>query len=407
MKRSFIRQIASFFAFFCVVFIPFPFTITKIQLPFTDFIFGRLIGFVSSTVFGRTLHDTHVHSDSVSMYILVLLLFVLAIFMSLLLLRIKQWPNYRDKVLAIIYSILCYYLALQLLKYGVDKVFKNQFYIPEPNTLYTPMGDIPKDLLYWSSMGTSHFYNVFLGSLELMAAIGLLIRRTRLFGLLMSLFIMINVVAVNFGFDISVKLFSLLLLFFTLYLLAPYIKILFQFFFTHHAVAGKPNGYTGVLIQNRFLSISLKCFITGIIFLEAFYPFIKSGNLNGDYAKRPNLHGAYEVTQYIAGKDTLEPVRFPVKRFFIHKDSYMIFQNRDDEMTDYKLTYDIGKYEYILTDYHLHTTSIHFNYRESDRVLTVQYSGDGKAFLLTGKTLDWRNLPAVRESFHWTAEGGK
>jgi hypothetical protein len=405
MKRGFVKQVASFFVLFCIVFIPFPFNLTWVQFSVTESVFGDLIGFVSKNIFGYPLTNTEVHSDTIAMYVLVLILFILSILVAIILSNLKSWARYKDKVLKIIYRLACYYLALQLLKYGLDKVFKNQFYLPEPNTLYTPMGRIPKDLLYWSSMGTSRFYNIFLGSLEALAAIFILIKRTRLVGLLLSLFIMINVVAVNFGFDISVKLFSLLLLFLTLYLLAPYIKSLYQFFFTHHAVTGKPTAGPAVLIQNRFLSACLKWFVVGIIFLEAFYPFIKTGNFNGDKTARPYMHGAYEVTRYISGSDTLEPASFPVKRFFIHRDSYMIFQNREDEMTDYKLSYDIDKYEYVLTDYQLHKTPIHFNYNKSDSVLILQYSNGGKAYQLAGKALDWRKLPAVQKNFHWTVDG--
>ena len=222
MKRSFAHTVASLFAFFCVLFIPFPFNILTFQVSITDFIFGKLIGTIASTVFGKTLSDTRVYSDTVSMYILVLVLFILAILVSVLLLKIKKWRLYREKVLSFFYSLFVCYLALQLMKYGVDKIFKNQFYLPEPNILYTPLGRVDKDLLYWSSMGTSHFYNVFLGSLEMVAAIFILIKRTRLMGLVMSLVILLNVVAVNFGFDISVKLYSLFLLFLTVYLMNPY-----------------------------------------------------------------------------------------------------------------------------------------------------------------------------------------
>jgi hypothetical protein len=404
MKRGFVKQVASFFAFFCIVFIPFPFNLTGVQFSVTESVFGDLIGFVSSTIFGKSLADTEVHSDTIAMYVLVLILFILSVLVAIILSKLKSWSGYKDRVLKIIYLLACYYLALQLLKYGFDKIFKNQFYLPEPNTLYTQLGRIPKDLLYWSSMGTSRFYNIFLGSLEALAALFILTKRTRLVGLLLSLFIMINVVAVNFGFDISVKLFSLFLLFLILYLLAPYIKSLYQFFFTQQPVAGKLTVAPPVLIQNRVLSACLKCFAAGIIFLEALYPFIKTGNFNGDKAARPYMHGAYEVTRYIAGSDTLEPARFPVKRFFIHKDSYMIFQNREDEMTDYKLSYDMDKYEYVLTDYQLHKIPVHFNYNEADSVLTLQYSNGSKAYQLTGKALDWRKLPALRNNFHWTVD---
>jgi hypothetical protein len=406
MKRGFVKQVASFFALFGVVFIPFPFYITQIQSPVTNFLFGRLIRLVAENVFGKKLADTHVHSDTFSMYILVLLLFILAILTSLLLLRIKKWTLLSDKVLAFIYQLICYYLVLQLLKYGLGKIFKNQFYIPEPNTLYTALGRMSKGLLYWSSMGTSHFYNVFLGSLEALAAIFILIKRTRLVGLLISLAVMLNVVAVNFGFDISVKLYSLFLFYLTIYLLAPYFSRLNLLLLQKTAVV-IPASDQHILFRNTFLPAFLKCLATGIIFVEVFYPIIKTRNFNDDRAERPYLHGAYEVKQVISGTDTL-PVRdSPVKRFFIHKMGHMIFQDQDDNMQDYKLSYDKNGSALILTDYQLHRTVIPFTYRSSDSILTIHYSGQGKEYKLAGKALDWRKLPAVKKRFHWTSDEGE
>ena len=256
-------------------------------------------------------------------------------------------------------------------------------------------------------MGTSHFYNVFLGSLETLAAIFILIKRTRLAGLLLSFFIMINVVAVNFGFDISVKVFSLILLFLTIYRLIPYCKKLYQFFFTQQVITERPGAVSTTIFPNRFLTATLKWFATGIIFIEAFYPFIKTGNFNGDNAARPYMHGAYEVTRYIAGSDTLRPGQFPVKRLFVHRDSYMIFQNRDDEMTDYKLSHDRNKDEYVLTDYQMHTIPLHIIFNPGDSALILEYARDGKSYQLTGKALDWKKLPAVQKGFHWTVDGGE
>ena len=119
------------------------------------------------------------------------------------------------------------------------------------------------------------------------------------------------------------------------------------------------------------------------------------------------MHGAYEVTRYIAGSDTLLPDQFPVRRLFIHRDSYMIFQNRRDEMTDYKLGYDSDKYEYVLTDYQKHTIPLHIMFNPGDSVLILEYARDGRTYQLTGKALDWKKLPAVQKGFHWTVDGGE
>jgi hypothetical protein len=404
MKRSTLKTVASFFGLLGIIFIPFPFNITKLQLSFTDLIFGRLIGFSSATFFSQPLNNTKVYSDTVSMYILLLLLFIIALIGSLLLAQIKKWELYREKIYRIIYQVFIYYLALQLLKYGADKIFKNQFYLPEPNTLFTPAGMLDKDILYWSAMGTSYSYNIFLGALEIFAAALILIKRTRLIGLLLSLGILINVVAVNFGFDISVKLFSLFLLFINVYLLLSFRRTLYQLLLLKNNTP-IPVAPVNSINSRSFSASFLQWLAIGLIALEVFYPFIRSGNFNGDNAARPYLHGAYEVINIVNEKDTLPAAISPVKRFFIHRDSYIIFQDQQDAMKDYKLAYDKNNSQFVLTDYSMKQTMLLFTYRQTDSVLTLQYFDHGKEIMLIGKTINWRVLPALRKSFHWTIDG--
>ncbi|MEO7983884.1 MAG: hypothetical protein ABI688_07370 [Bacteroidota bacterium] len=402
MKRSFFQQVASFFAFLCIVFIPFPFNLIKFQSVVTDVCFGRLIGFVAKNIFGQTLTSTRVYSDSSSMYILVLLLFIIALLISLVSRLVKRWPLYSPPILGVIYRLSICYLALQLLKYGIDKIFKNQFYLPEPNTLYTPIGNVSRGLLFWTSMGTSHFYNIFLGSLEAIAAIFILIRRTRLLGLLMSGGILMNIIAINFGFDISVKLFSLFLLYLTLYGLAPYITRLLPLLLLHKSPGATVSSVSVLVPAKTFVGTFLKWLVTGLIFLEVFYPFIQAGNFNGDITGKPYLHGAYEVKQVITGTDTLSAKDFPVKRFFIHRNGYLIFQDQEDGMQDYKLTYNTDGSTFILTDYQLHKMILTYSYQPLDSVLVLQYFKAGKEYRLNGKAINWEKLPAVQKGFHWT-----
>ncbi|GAB2815246.1 hypothetical protein [Ferruginibacter profundus] len=404
MKGSIIKSIAAFFALLGVLFIPFPFNITTLQLQVTDFIFGRLIDFVATIFFSKTLRHTKVYSDSTSMYLLLLLLLVAAVIIALVLNSKKKWPLYKEKTLRIFYQFFIYYLALQLLKYGADKIFKNQFYTPEPNTLFTPMGQLEKDILYWSTMGTSYSYSVFLGSLEILAAVFILMKRTRLMGLLLSLGILVNVVAVNFSFDISVKLFALFLLFLNIYLLHPFGSRLYQLLLQKNNTV-LPATRQISLFKKTFLISFLHWLAAGLIALEVFYPFLVSGNFNGDKMPRPYLHGAYEVTGVIDGEDTITLSASPVKRFFIHRDSYIIFQNQQDVMQDYKLGYDKTDTTFTITDYQFKETILSYNYNASDGILTLQYFSNGKALQLIGKAIDWRKLPALKKDFHWTMDG--
>jgi hypothetical protein len=93
--------------------------------------------------------------------------------------------------------------------------------LPEPNLLFTPLGQLDKDILYWSTMGSSYGYNLFLGCTELLTGVLLFFRKTRAIGALAAVFICANIVAVNFSFDISVKLLSSFLLLLSLFIAIP------------------------------------------------------------------------------------------------------------------------------------------------------------------------------------------
>ncbi|MFP3940958.1 MAG: hypothetical protein ACOC7L_00315 [Acidobacteriota bacterium] len=101
-----------------------------------------------------------------------------------------------------------YYLALTLLSYGLFKVIPVQFSPPSLTRLLTPYGDSSPMGILWTFMGASMAYTVFAGLGEVVGAVLLLFRRTRLLGALVSAGVLTNVVVLNFAYDVPVKLFS-------------------------------------------------------------------------------------------------------------------------------------------------------------------------------------------------------
>jgi hypothetical protein len=395
---------AAIFFLLCILFIPFPFHLITFQESFTDVVFGKLINIVAVHLFEIQLKDSTVFSDSTSMYILVALLLFISAVIGLLVQLSDKWKQNRNTIFHFLYLFFCYYLILMLMKYGLDKVFKSQFYLPEPNTLYTPSGMIDKDLLYWTSMGTSRAYNIFTGSLEVLAALFLFFRNTRFAGLLLATASLIQVVMINIGFDISVKLYSLFLFSLTLYLLTPYFHRLYFFLFTNKdvpSIAVKADNSS----KKHFLKIFGHYFITGFILVESLYPFVTGNNFNDDAAKRPFLHGAYSVKNVIDGADTLNESSHPFKRFFIHRNGYLIFQDKKDSMQDFSLTYDTANQLLHLMDYKQQELILKYKYSPIDSLLILQYPIAGKKYLIIGKEIDWRKSPLLKKSFHWTAEG--
>ena len=210
----------SIFVLLGILFIPFTFLFGKIQVEITQFVFGELIR-ITSSYFGATdiLHDFS--SDSLGLYLLLLILFIVSLILLIWIDLSRISKLNKNKFIYFIRIIATYYLAWILLKYGFDKVFKCQFYLPEPNILFTRVGDLDKDILFWSTMGSSHSYSIFMGLLEIIPGILLLFSKTRNLGVLIAIGVFIQVVAINYSFDISVKLFSSFLLLLSLFLFAP------------------------------------------------------------------------------------------------------------------------------------------------------------------------------------------
>lgn len=402
---EFLQSVMCFHLLYCALFIPFPFYFLSVQKKNAQFLFESIVSFVSESIFNITLINKEITSDSVGMYVLVFILFGLAILTALIFVFIKNKDAYKEQFFIFTNTLFAYYLSLQLFNYGFDKLFKAQFYLPEPNILYTPLGQVGKDLLFWSSMGTSYSYNIFMGMLEIIPALLLLFRKTRILGLLVAVPVLMNIVAINFGFDISVKIYSIFLLWLSLYLLLPYFKDVVLFFILKEQVQLKKDK---IFLEGKiFYKTSLKVFAIGLIFLETLFPYLMSGNFNDDNIKRLYLHGAYEVQKVFEHNELIHKESLHLKRIFVHRKGYLIFQDKENEMQDFHLEIKRNKQQLILTDYELNQRKINFEYSEKDSILGIQYFEKGKEYWLETKALDWRKLPALQNDFHWSIEAIK
>lgn len=115
-----------------------------------------------------------------------------------------------------------YNLAAVMLSYGWHKVWPIQMPAPGPDRLIGNIGDMSPMGILWTLMGTSAAYQIFGGLGEVAGGALLLFRRTALLGALVTAGVMANVVALNFCFDVPVKLFSSHLLLQAVFLIAPH-----------------------------------------------------------------------------------------------------------------------------------------------------------------------------------------
>lgn len=390
-------QTVLLFALLGVLFIPFSFSFNRFHAKITQFLFEDLILFIASHFEDIRIANPEISSDSTTLYLLVFVLFFVSIILVTLFSQFNFWKNNRQRIEQTIQLVLVYYLSVIMLKYGFDKIFKAQFYLPEPNTLFTPLGLLDKDILYWSMMGTSHLYNVFMGFSEVIPAILLLFSRTRNLGLLILSGVLINVVFINLGFDISVKLYSSFLLFLCFVLLAPSFRSLFHFFVLNKS-ATLPSVSSQNLIISKAKRVAFKSALLILFFVESLLPYIRTGHYNDDNTPRNYLHGAYAVD----GIENRDSLALKVKRIFIHRQNYFIFQYEDFTMEDFHLEIKPAQRQMILTNYEGEKIYVHYTYFETSQILKLTFVDMGMTLYST--SIPWRDLPLLQPLFHWTVD---
>ncbi|MNU63823.1 hypothetical protein D3C71_530810 [compost metagenome] len=338
-------------------------------LPFDYTLFNWFFHSIQQPVFAilKSTDDTLLfETDTYGTYLLVSLSIILGLFSSFAI----RWICIRMKLhpADLLKTILAAILFLFLFKYGWDKIVKTQFYLPEPNILYTPFGKLSKDIAYWSLTGSSYTYTVALGCIELLTALLLLFKRTQFLASLLAVVVFGQIVLINFSFDISVKVLSCSLLFFSLIYTSCF-----------------PENWRGIFGFKNNLSFTknsrnhqiIKGIFALLILLECTLPSFRHGNFNDDKFPRLKHHGAYEVLH------SLE-----IKHVFIHRDGYIILQNSKDEFRDFKLNVSNSD-RYLALEYPL--TCI---WNKTKNVLIIQTD----TFQI--QKIPYRKLPILKESFH-------
>ncbi len=390
MRNSLKKTIGLFFLF-SFIFLPLNFNGKSCQFSLTEFFFGTIIKHLENVFFTEAIAVVDFSSDTISLNLLLLILFFLASALALILNITKTGS---DKIILFSRAFACYYLSFVLLKYGFDKIFKAQFYLPEPNILYTSFGNLSKDILYWSTMGTSHFFSMAMGIIEVITATLILVKSTRVLGLTIAIGVFVNIILINFGFDISVKTFSIFLFLANLFALFPHLKSMYVFFILQKE---KHLQFLQNFIKHKKVAIIIKFAVVLWMFIFVLYPYLKSKNFNDDHQERPFLHGVYKVEQITKGLDTVGQKDFQLKNIFIHRNSYLIFQDKNNQMMDYFFEINTIKNQITLLDYQENKIIINYQFSKSDSILTLKMND----LKIKAKAQNWRKMPALQNQSHY------
>jgi len=194
-----------------------------------------------------------------------------------------------------------YTLAFTLFSYGFAKLFPLQF-VPTPLTkLMEPYGSFSPMGVLWSFMGASVPYIIFTGAAEVTGGLLLLFRRTTSLGAMVSVAVLSNVVALNYFYDVPVKLYSTNLLLMAVFLLVPDLRRLLDVLVLNRASA--PAELSGPNFQNRRARIAARVFC--VVFIGYTLVMRLVGGWAGykQYYGQPKspLYGLYDVENSRSG----------------------------------------------------------------------------------------------------------
>jgi hypothetical protein len=184
--------------------------------------------------------------------------------------------------------------------------------------------------LLWTFMGHSSAYLAFTGAAEALAGALVLFRRTALLGALLSVAVLAHVVALNFCFDVPVKIFSAHLLAMALFLVLPHLPRLIDVVLLHRTV---PAAEPQPLFQGRWPRRACAALSTLVLLVAVGGSLAMSYNNYSTYgaaAPRSPLRGVWAVDEFtldgqprpplLTDPDRWSHVTFDTPRFVVVRD---------------------------------------------------------------------------------------
>ncbi len=299
-------------------------------------------------------------------------------------------------------------LASQMFVYGLTKVVPLQMPFPQLTTLLDHFGNfLPMEVL-WSSVGASPAYEIFAGCAEMLGGILLIAPRTTTFGALVCLADMTQVFMLNMTYDVPVKLFSFHLILMSVFLLAPELSRLADFFFLHRTVA--PSTQPPLFRTRRANRIALAAQIVfGILMIgmNAYGSWDSWYKYGGGRPKSP-LYGIWDVEQLSIDGQVRSPLLNDYgrwRRVIFDYPNSIAFQRMDDSFAGFFASINVNAKTLALTKGRDKNWKANFTFlRPAPDQLILDGDMDGHKTRMQLQLVDLNTFLLVPRRFHWIQE---
>ncbi|MEC5144033.1 hypothetical protein [Chitinophaga sp. 212800010-3] len=301
-------------------------------------------------------------------------------------------------------AVLRYALALNMITYGMAKVIKVQFPDHELFRLDELVGEMSPMGLAWTYMGQSTGYNIFTGLAEAGAGCLLLFYRSRLLGALATMAVMGNVVAMNFFYDIPVKLFSSHLFLIALFITLPDIRRLTNFFVLNKPVpAGNSWHPDWQDKKRRRIYLYIKTPMVALIMGLGIYSAVSV--VRGRQVPSV-LFGTYEPVSFSTAAGKLpDPLLMMQqwKKMFIERDHMVIGKDSSGQLAGLYEHTDSVRHTFSIWSTSADSVSLHYHIPE-DGLLLLSGQVGADSVKITLKKKDPKEYLLISRGFHWINE---
>ena len=250
-------------------------------------------------------------------------------------------------------------------------------------------------------MGASEPYTMFVGFAEMIAGILLFPRKTSTLGALMSIGVLSNVVALNFSYDVPVKLYSMHLLAMAIFLLLPDVRRLANFFILNRpaeCVSEQPLLRRPLLHRGALVLASL--FLITVVGTSLYQSY---GQRQFLLSRRSPLYGIWEVEEFNVGQSTAATQRW--QRVIFDIPNRITVQTPTDPHQRFSLQLDQEKRTLTLGKREDPDWKTMLTYEQvSPEVITLAGALNGSALTARLRRSEERKFLLTDRGFHWINE---
>jgi len=408
------------FRFFTAFFLLYIFFNPNGVLPYTDNLFNYYIKPFHSLIPWLAKHVLHLakpitvftngSGDTTYDYVTMLFAAVIAVLTAIIWSITGRNTRHYNKLFYWLTVIIRYYVAITMITYGSVKIIKLQFPSPSLNKLIEPMGNMSPMGLAWNYIGYSTGFNLFTGLAELGAGVLLFFRRTTTLGAIVGLVVTGNIMAINYCYDVPVKLLATMLVVMCIFLLMKDARRLINFFFLNKDAL--PSNLSPHRFNTRWKNILLavvKYTLVAYVVLGDLYGAVQGAALYGDNMKKPPLYGLYKVVSFVRNKDTVPPLTTDTSRwskFIVSRyEGYGQVNFMNDSIKYLALKSDTVKHKITINTFADTLHKYTFTYtRQKPDILILNGKWKQDSLHISMKRFDENNFFLMKRGFHWVNE---